>query len=124
MANAPGTSFNPKSNLTYARSITAAQVNALKPAGFTQGGREMLVWNSGTVAVMVAAYNSTLAAGQGGTPTMVFPVDGAPPTGEPGTIVPPGAIMVIGIRSDADSFAAIGAAAGPSVIYVQRGEGL
>lgn len=124
MANQPGTSFNPKSNLTYARSITAAQVNAIKPVGFTQGGREMLVYNSGAVAVMVAAFNSTLAAGQGGQPTMVFPADGAPPTGQPGTIVPPGGYVVIGIRSDADSFCAIGQAAGPSLIFVQRGEGL
>ena len=124
MANQPGTSFNPKSNLTYARSITAAQVNAVKPAGFTQGGREMLVYNSGAVAVMVAAYNSTLSAGQGGTPTLVFPLDGSPPIGQPGTIVPPGVAMIIGIRSDADSFAAIGQSAGPTIIYVQRGEGL
>lgn len=124
MANQPGTSFNPKSNLTYARSITNAQVNAVTPTGFAQGGREMLVYNSGATPVMVVAYNSKLAAGQGGTPTLVFPVDGTPPTGQPGTIVPPGDIMVIGIRSDADSFAAIGLAAGPSLIYVQRGEGL
>jgi hypothetical protein len=125
MANQPGTSFNPKASLTYARSITAAQVNSVTPVGFATGGRDVLVYNSGAVPVMFYAYNSKITAGTpGGLPTMVFPVDGTPPTGQPGTVVPPGAIHVIGIRADADSFTAIGQAAGPSVIYVQRGEGL
>ena len=111
------TPFTPQ-GLTYARSITAAQVNAVSPTGFASGGNALRVYNSGTVGVAVIAYQASQ-----GTPTLVFPVDGAPPTGEPGTVIAPGAVEVFCIPANADSFAAIGLSAGPSIIYVQRGDG-
>lgn len=119
MANNPAGAFNPKKSLAYARSITAAQVNAVQPAGFVTGGISVLITNKGPADVLFAAYLNA-----NGAPTLVFPVDGAPPTGQPGTVVPAGATMVIAIPANADSFAAIGSAAGPSLIYVQRGDGV
>ena len=110
--------FTPQ-GLSYARSITASQVNAVQPTGFASGGNSCQVYNGGSVAICFLAY-----ANAAGTPTLVFPVDGAPPTGEPGTVVAPGVTIVLQIPANADSFAAIGSAAGPSLIYVQRGEGL
>jgi|SRR6185437_4886998 len=104
--------------LTYARSITASQVNATTPTGFAGGGPVARVYNAGTVAVMVAFYVNA-----NGAPTLAFPVDAAPPVGEPGTLVPPGTTVFVDGVAAADSFAAIGAAAGPSLIYVQKGDG-
>jgi hypothetical protein len=118
VSNNPASAFNPKKNLAYARSITASQVNAVQPAGFAQGGGYVLVFNAGPAHVLFAAYTNA-----NGAPTLAFPVDGAPPTGQPGTVIPAGAQEVIGIPANADSFAAIGSAAGPTLIYVQRGEG-
>lgn len=106
------------SGKTYARSITASQVNATTPAEFSGGGPVARVYNSGTVPVMVAFY-----ANANGAPTLVFPVDAAPPVGEPGVVVPAGATVFVDGVASADSFAAIGQAAGPSVIYVQKGDG-
>jgi len=115
----PGVAFNPKKNLTYARSITAAQVNATTPVGFASGGTACAVYNSGPNDVLFAAYLNSA-----GAPTLVFPVDAGPPAGSVGHVVPKGARVVIQIPANADSFAAIGSAAGPALIYVQRGEGL
>lgn len=104
---------------SYARSITAAQVNALSPVGFTAGGSCYRIFNSGTVPV---AFLPFLAAS--GTPVLTFPVDGAPPTGQLGTVIAPGAVEVIQGPANADSFAAIGQGAGPSIIFVSRGDGV
>lgn len=110
--------FGPKANLVYARSITASQVNAVTPAGLKTGGDTWRVYNSSsTIAVIVLPYNNAR-----GTPTLVFPIDGGPPTGEPGVLVAPGQTVNITGFADSDSFAAIGSAAGPSLIYVQRGD--
>ena len=115
----PGTPFNAKANKVYARSITASQVNAVTPAGFAQGGISCSVYNSGPNDVLFAAYNNAA-----GTPTLTFPVDAGPPVGQTGQVIPKGTRVVISIPANADSFAAIGSAAGPALIYVQRGEGM
>jgi hypothetical protein len=122
--------WGPKQNKVYARSITAAQVNAVQPTDFAKGGNQVKVYNSGATDVLVAFW-----AHGDGDPTLVFPVDGAPPTGQgagqPGqqksgataTIVPKGVEKQISIPLSADSFGAVGSGAGPSIIYVQRGDG-
>jgi hypothetical protein len=112
------TAFQPQ-GLSYALSVAATQANATTPVGFTAGGNAMQIYNSGTNPVCVIAYQNSL-----GVPTLVFPVTGAPPVGEPGTVVAPGATIVFQIPANADSFSAIGLVAGPSIIYVQRGEGI
>lgn len=122
--------WGPRQNKVYARSITASQVNAIQPAGFVNGDGQVKVYNSGSTDILVAFW-----AHADGDPTLVFPVDGAPPTGQgagqPGaqksgaaaTIVPKGVEKQISIPASADSFGAIGSGAGPSIIYVQRGTG-
>lgn len=112
----PGVAFNPKKNKTYARSITASQVDAATPVGFVQGGTSCAVYNAGSVDVLFAAY-------AGAAPTLAFPADAAPPVGVAGHVIPAKTRVVIQIPANADSFSAIGQAAGPSLIYVQRGEG-
>lgn len=108
-----------KGTLSYARSITAAQVNAVKPTGLAQGGAQWRVYNSGAVPVLFLPFLNSA-----GVPVMTFPVDGAPPTGQLGTVIAPGAVEIISGFANADSFGAIGQTAGPSIIYVQRGEGI
>lgn len=119
--------WGPKLNLVYARSIGVTQVNATTPTGFKQGGNQCKIYNSGATDILVTFYSNAA-----GAPTLVFPVDGAPPVGEPvnagrqdvaSTIVPKGVEKQISIPLTADSFAAIGSAAGPGIIYVQRGDG-
>lgn len=122
--------WGPRQNKVYARSITASQVNAIQPAGFSTGDGQVKIYNSGTVDVLVAFWNHG-----DGDPALTFPVDGAPPVGQgagqPGTqvhgatatVVPKGVEKQISIPVNADSFGAIGQGAGPSVIYVQRGTG-
>lgn len=119
--------WGPKLNLAYARSVPNTQVNAIQPAGFVNGGDQAKVYNSGATDVLVCFYSHSL-----GEPVLTFPVDGAPPVGQGGgtgrkdvsvTIVPKGAEKQVSIPASADSFAAIGSAAGPSIIYVQRGDG-
>lgn len=120
--------WGPKQNAVYARSITASTVTAVQPVGFANGGNQAKVYNaSSTVAVLVCFYSHAA-----GDPTLTFPVDGTPPAGSKAgaarpdaavTIVPPLAEKQISIPIGADSFAAIGAAAGPSLVYVQRGDG-
>lgn len=119
--------WGPKKNLVYARSIPATQANAIQPVGFANGGGQCSVYNSGATDVMIAFWLHA-----DGDPTLTFPVDGAPPTGQgagtpahgaSATIVPKGARIQISIPVNADSFGAIGSAAGPSIIYVQRGDG-
>lgn len=122
--------WGPRQNKIFARSVPATQVNAIQPAGFASGDGQVKVYNSGSTDVMVAFW-----AHADGDPTLTFPVDGAPPTGQgagqPGTqvhgatatIVPKGVEKQISIPVTADSFGAIGSGAGPSIIYVQRGTG-
>lgn len=116
--------WGPKTNKVYARSITASQVNAIQPVGFSNGGGQVKVYNSGSTDVLVAFW-----AHANGDPTLTFPVDAAPPVGSGAgtqavaTIVPKGVEKQISIPISADSFGAIGSGAGPGIIYVQRGDG-
>jgi hypothetical protein len=118
--------WGPRKNLVYARSITASQVNAIQPVGFANGDGQVKVYNSGSVDVLVAFWNHG-----DGDPTLTFPVDAGPPVGSGAagksgwsvTIVPKGVEKQISIPANADSFGAIGQAAGPTLIYVQRGTG-
>lgn len=120
--------WGPKQNLAYARSIGVATVTAVQPVGFAKGGDQCKIYNSGAVDVLFVAYSHSA-----GDPTLTFPVDGSPPVGQGigatgrndfvATIVPKGVEKQITIPATADSFAAIGQAAGPTIIYVQRGDG-
>lgn len=107
-----------KTNKVYALSVGAAQADATSPVGFVNGGGQYVVYNSGATDVLVAFYKNA-----NGKPTLTFPVSGAPPVGEAGTIIPKGDRVQVSGPIDADSFSAIGSAAGPSIIYVQRGDG-
>lgn len=100
---------------TYALSVTAASVPATTPTGFTAGGGTVRIVNTGTTNVQVVFGT--------GVQTAVLPVTGAPPAGQFGVLVRAGSVTYIDIPANADSFAAIGDGAGPSSIYVQRGEG-
>lgn len=100
----------------YALSVGSAQANAQQPTGFASGGVEATVYNSGATDVLVYFYKFS------SLPTLTFPVTGAPPVGEAGIVVPKGARVEVRIPANADSFSAIGSAAGPSIIYVQRGK--
>lgn len=111
---APG-SFRPSGALTYALSVGNVTAPATTPTGFVGGGSVARVVNSG-------ATNVQIIFGVG-VQTAVLPVTGAPPTGQPGTMCKSGSTTYIDLPAQSDSFAAIGDAAGPSVIYVQRGEG-
>lgn len=121
MAYNPNSPWNPKKNGIYARSITASQVNSVSPLLFANGGAYARVYNSGATDILFQAYRTGA-----GTPSLAFPVDAAPPVAtSPGAVViKAGETRVFGIPADADSFAAIGSAAGPGVIYVQRGDGV
>lgn len=120
--------WGPKNNKVFARSIPATQANAIQPAGFASGGGQCKIYNSGATDILVAFWKHA-----DGDPSLTFPVDGAPPTGQGAgspvdgqavvTIVPKGVEKQISIPLGADSFGAIGSAAGPSIIYVQRGDG-
>ena len=119
--------WGPKQNAVFALSVAATQVDATQPVGFAQGGDQLKVYNSGTTDVLVAVYSNSA-----GAPTLSFPASGAPPAGVNGgggrtdivvTMVPKGAEKQISMPATADSFAAIGSAAGPSIIYLQRGDG-
>ena len=120
--------WGPKQNKVYARSITASQVNAITPTGFANGGNQVKIANAGTLAVLVAFWKHS-----DGDPTLTFPADGSPPTGQNAgapvdgvacaTLVLPGQEKQISIPLGVDSFGAIGSAAGPTLIYVQRGDG-
>lgn len=119
-------SWGPKQNMVYALSVAATSVAARQPVGFAGGGNQCKIKNSGTIPVMVAFYKYNGSA----DPTLVFPVTGAPPVGENGAqalaaavVLLAGEVAQISIPNNADSFAAIGSAAGPSIIYVQRGDG-
>lgn len=110
--------FTPQ-GLVYARSVGATQVNAIQPVGFTQGEAGVIIYNSGSTDVLVVFFVNA-----NGVPTLTFPVDGSPPTGQAGYMVGKGTTQTFKIPANVDSFAAIGSAAGPSIIYVQRGCGL
>lgn len=119
--------WGPKKNLVFALSVAATQVNATTPVGFANGGNQCSLYNSGATDVLVSFYKNA-----DGVPTLTFPVTGAPPVGSgPGTgpnagactVIPKGARIQVSIPAGCDSFAAIGSAAGPSIIYVQRGDG-
>lgn len=116
--------WGPKSNSVYALSVAAAQVNATLPVNFNIGGGQCKIYNSGATDVLVTFYKNA-----NGAPTQVFPLTGAPPVGYTAgrdtvtTVVPKGVEKQVSITIDADSFAAIGSGAGPSIIYVQRGDG-
>lgn len=110
----PG-SFRAGSSLTYALSIGAASVPATTPVGFIGGGSVARIVNSGATNVQVVFGV--------GAQTAVLPVTGAPPTGQGGVLVRANSVTYFDLPANADSFAAIADAAGPSIIYVQRGEG-
>jgi hypothetical protein len=121
----------------YALSVGAAQVTARQPVNFSLGGGTVRLVNTGATAVLITFYNFPL--NNSTDPTLTFPVTGAPPVGQPtvGAIAGPytstmlvpaaagslGSVNYLDIPGQCDSFAAIGSAAGPSIIYVQRGEG-
>lgn len=121
-----------KQNLAYALSVPATQADATTPAGFAGGGDQVSIYNSGATDVLVAFYKNA-----SGKPTLVFPVTGSPPTGEgagaptsptlaegrTAVVVPKGARIQVSVGILVDSFSAIGSAAGPSIVYVQRGDG-
>lgn len=107
------TAFSNSNNNTFALSVAATNSQATLPAGFTQGGAAAQIYNSGANAVHIVFGVGAQVA--------VLPVPGTP---QPGYTIAPGATMVVGIPANADSFAAIGTAAGPSVVYVTRGDGL
>lgn len=98
---------------TFALSVTGSNSQATTPAGFSSGGVAGRIYNSGSVAVQIVFGI--------GAQTAVLSVPGTP---QPGYVIAPGAVEVVGIPANADSFAAIGTGAGPSVIYVTRGDGL
>lgn len=112
-------SWGPKENLVYALSVGSSQVDATKPTGFAVSANQFMVYNSGSTDVLVYAYKYNGTA----NPTLTFPTSGSPPTGRTGTIVPAGKRILVSGPTDADSFSAIGSGAGPSIIYVQRGDG-
>ena len=116
---APG-SFRSGSSLTYSLSaIGVASVPATLPVGFIGGGSVARIVNSGpaTDADVFVVFGT-------GAQTAVFPVTGAPPVGQgPGVLAKANATTYYDLPAQADSFAAIALAAGPSTIYVTRGEG-
>lgn len=103
------------SGLTYALSVGATTTPATTPTGFSSGGGTVRVVNSGATNVFVAFGT--------GAQTAVLPASGAPPTGQNGVMCKSGSVTYFDAPATADSFAAIGDAAGPGIIYVQRGEG-
>ena len=115
-------------SLAFSRSVTAVTTLATQPTGFAQGGNNYRVINSGALPILIVFYNFTLGTPNvntpGTNPTLVFPVDGNPPVGQVGVVIPAGADEIIQGVANADSFAAIGQAAGPTLIFVQRGEGI
>jgi len=114
--------------LAFSRSVTAVTTLATQPVGFAQGGNSYRVINTGAVSILIVFYNFTLGTpgvnAAGANPTLVFPIDGNPPVGQVGVVIPPGADEIVQGVANADSFAAIGSAAGPTLIFVQRGEGI
>lgn len=106
-------SWRPGSALTFATSIGAISVASTTPAGFTSGGGTVRIINSGTTNVQIVFGVGAQVA--------TLPIAGTPAAG---TMVRGGApATYIDIPANADSFAAIGDAAGPSILYIQRGEG-
>ncbi len=105
--------FSGFTNSTVALSVTASNSQATTPTGFKQGGTACRIYNSGSTAVCVVFGV--------GAQTAVLPVAGTPSAGY---VIAPGAVEIVSIPANSDSFAAIGTAAGPSVIYVLRGDGL
>lgn len=98
---------------TFALSVTGSNTQATTPAGFASGGIAVRIYNSGSVAVQVVFGT--------GAQTAALSIPGTP---APGYIIAAGSVEVVCIPATADSFAAIGTGAGPSVIYVTRGDGL
>lgn len=107
------TAFSNGNNSTFALSVTAANSQATAPAGFAQGGAAAQIYNSGANLVQIVFGVGAQVA--------VLPTPGAPTAGY---TIAPGALLVVGIPANADSFAAIGSAAGPAVVYVTRGDGV
>lgn len=107
------TAFSNSNNLTYALSVSNANSQATTPTGFTQGGAAVQIYNSGATDVQVVFGV--------GAQTAVFPTPGSP---QAGYTIPSKAVIVVAIPANSDSFAAIGSAAGPSIIYVTRGDGV
>lgn len=116
--------WGPKQSPVFPLSVGSAQADATTPAGFTNGGDQGKVYNSGSTDVFVCFYSNSK-----GKPALTFPVSptaqnaGASRPDAAVTIVPKGVEKQISIPATADSFSAIGSAAGPSIIYVQRGDG-
>lgn len=107
-------SFKP-TGLTYALSVPATTAPATLPVGFASGGSTARIVNSGTTNVFVVFGTGAQVA--------VLPASGAPPTGQSGVMVKGSSVAYIDGVGAADSFAGIGDAAGPSIIYVQKGDG-
>lgn len=116
--------WGPKQNSVVPLSVGSAQADATTPAGFGNGGDQCKVYNSGSTDVLVCFYTNAK-----GKPTLTFPAGGTPSNAGAArpdasvTVVPKGVEKQISIPATADSFSAIGSAAGPSIIYVQRGDG-
>lgn len=102
-------------SLAFALSVGAASVPATLPVGFAGDGAVARVVNSGATNVLVVFGV--------GAQTAVLPVTGAPPTGQSGVMVKAGSVAYVDGVGAADSFAAIADAAGPGIIYVQKGDG-
>lgn len=98
---------------TYSLSVVGTNTQSTAPPGFSSGGGACRIYNSGTVAVQVVFGLGAQIA--------VLSVPGSPSAGY---VIAPGAVEIVGIPANSDSFAAIGAGAGPSVIYVTRGDGI
>jgi hypothetical protein len=117
--------FKPNT-LTYALSVANSNTPARQPVGFN-GGQVARVYNSGATDVAIAFYsfaNGTPGLNLAGAdPTLVFPVTGSPPTGQPSTVVAKGTVAFIDGVGASDSFVAFGSAAGPSIVYVTKGDG-
>jgi hypothetical protein len=99
--------------LTYVLSVTASNSQATLPTGFASGGLSARIFNFGAAAVQIVFGIGAQVA--------VLSTAGTP---QPGYVIAPNAVEVVGIPATCDSFAAIGTAAGPSVVYVTRGDGL
>lgn len=105
--------FSNLGSSTYALSVVGTNTQLTTPPGFTSGGAACRIYNAGTVAVQIVFGV--------GAQTAALSVPGTP---APGYIIAPGAVEIVSIPANADSFAAIGTGAGPSVVYVTRGDGL
>ena len=106
---------------TYALSVTNTQHAAVAVTNFSNDVVPYAAFtNPGSVAVCVAVYQLSQTGGAQ-QPTLVFPVDGTPTT-ITSFLLPPlmevPIVLAVPTGNDGFSVTAIGAAAGPTIIYV------